>query len=87
MPKKTTKDKHFAWVIAYIDSKFINLIKPQLARNKEYEDVDVFIPTVKVLKKTFKGEDHFDEVPLLFYYGFFKIPRVLATSRNYLDNM
>ena len=84
-PKK--RDKLYCWVIAYIDSKFINQIIPQLSRNLEYRDVEVYIPTVKVLKKKFKGKEQFDEVPLLFNYGFFKIPRVYAVHRNYLENL
>lgn len=85
--KKREKDNHFCWVIAYIDSKFINMIQPQLLRLLEYDQIEVYIPTVKVLKKTFKGKDQFDEVPLLFNYGFFKLPRKYAVSRNYLDNL
>jgi transcription antitermination factor NusG len=90
MPKKKLKPKRdnlFCWVIAYIDSKFIHQIIPQLARSQEYKEVEVYIPTVKVLKKKFKGKEQFDEVPLLFNYGFFKIPRKLAVYRNYLENL
>jgi transcription antitermination factor NusG len=86
-PKPKDKDKRFCWVIAYIDSKFLHLVKHQLTRNVEYQEVEVFIPTVKVLKKTFKGKEQFDEVPLLFNYGFFKIPRKYAIYRNYLENL
>jgi len=85
MPKKG--DRYFCWLIAYIDSDTVHLVKRELKRYLEYKEVEVFIPTVKVLTKTFKGEDKFDEVPLLFQYGFFKVPRKFAVSEIYLENM
>lgn len=85
--KKPKKPERYCWVVAYIDKDFIPLVERQLEQNPEYNDVEAYIPTIKVLKKKFKGENHFDEVPLLFNYGFFKIPRKLAVHRNFLDNM
>jgi transcription antitermination factor NusG len=91
MPKKKAKrnktEKRYCWVIAYIDSKFITLVQQQLSRSIEFKEVEFFIPTVKILKKTFKGKEHFDEVPLLFNYGFFKIPRIYAVHKVYLENL
>jgi transcription antitermination factor NusG len=84
MPKK---EKYWVWLIAYIDSATVKLVHKELKRYLEYKEVEVFIPTVKVLKKTFKGDDKFDEVPLLFQYGFFKVPRKYAVSSAYLENM
>lgn len=81
------KSNYYCWVVAYIDSDFLHLVKPQLARYPEYAEVEPYIPTVKVLKKKFKGKDAFDEIPLLFNYGFFKIPRKYAVHREYLDGL
>jgi len=78
---------YYCWVVAYIDTTFLSKVQKELDRYSEYAEVEAYIPTVKVLKKTFKKENHFEEVPLLFNYGFFKIPRKFAVHQNYLDQM
>lgn len=75
------------WVVAYIDINHLKNLEIDLAYSKEYELVKGYIPTVKILNKKFKGKEEFDEVPLLFNYGFFQIPRHLAVSKAFLDNM
>ena len=52
-----------------------------------YGDVKFHIPTVKVLKKRFKGKNYYDEIPLLFNYGFFRVPRDGARNKEYLQRM
>ncbi len=81
------QDKTFTWIVAYIDINHVKNVQFDLNRSGEYLDVTAYIPTVKVLKKKLKGVENFDEVPLLFNYGFFRLPRYLAMSKNYLDNM
>lgn len=85
--KKQLRNDPFVWIIAYIDSKFLSSVEKQLNKYPEYKDVSVYIPTVKILKKTFKKENHFEEVPLLFNYGFFKVPRIYAVYKDWLDNL
>lgn len=80
-------NNHYVWVIAYIDKDFLDKATMQLKKYPEYAEVEAFIPTVKILKKTFKGVDRFDEIPLLFNYGFFKIPRKFAINKDYLEQM
>jgi transcription antitermination factor NusG len=84
---KKQRDEYFAWVIAYIDSAHLETVSQQLAKNQEYAEVEAYIPTIKILKKQFKGKEQFDEVPLLFNYGFFKIPRKYAIHAAYLEDM
>lgn len=79
--------ERYCWLIAYIDSAYITKTKDELQKYPEYEDVEAFIPTIKILNKTFKKEEHFLEVPLLFNYGFFKIPRSVAVYQSYLEQM
>lgn len=81
------QDKTFTWLVAYIDINHVKNVQFDLNRSGEYNDVTAYIPTVKVLKKKLKGVENFDEVPLLFNYGFFRLPRYLATSKSFLDNM
>jgi hypothetical protein len=81
------KSNYFCWVVAYINAEFLHLVKGQLAKYPEYDEVEAYIPTIKVLKKQFKGKEQFEEVPLLFNYGFFKIPRKFAIHKNFLEDM
>lgn len=78
---------YFSWVIAYIDSAYIDKVTTELAKFREYKEVAAYIPTVKILKKTFKGKQTFEDVPLLFNYGFFKIPRKFAVHHKFLEGL
>jgi len=75
------KDK--IWVIAYINRDYIKVANDELAQY-EYDSVEAYIPTVKVLKKQFKGKNVFEFVPLLFNYGFFKIRYQDACDPSFL---
>lgn len=81
------KGNKYCWVVAYIDSTFLGQCQDQLTKHREYKEVEPLIPTVKVLKKKFKNKLHFEDVPLLFQYGFFKIPRSLAIHHAFLENL
>lgn len=59
----------------------------KLLAKKGYGDIEVYIPTLKLLKKTFKSKPEFVYVPLLFNYGFFKIPIKKAISAAYLQEL
>lgn len=63
-----------SWAIAYINRDFIDRVQIDLSKSKIYHGVKAYIPTVKILRKQFKGKDIFEEVPLLFNYGFFQLP-------------
>lgn len=77
----------FSWLIAYINTSYIDRVYTDLKKNPEYRDIEVYIPTVKILKKTFKKENYFEDVPLLFNYGFFKIPRKYAVHKRFLEDL
>lgn len=87
--KKKSKytDKDYCWLVAYINSAYIERVYTDMKKSLEYADMEVYIPTVRILKKTFKGENLFEEVPLLFNYGFFKVLRKYAIHPTYLENM
>lgn len=80
------RDQEYTWCIAYINRTFMYTIAKDLA-NSGFSDVRVNIPTVKVLKKKFKGKEFYEEVPLLFNYGFFRLPIDGASNRDYLMRM
>lgn len=85
-PKKPDAN-YFSWCCAYIDSAYIGKVTTELAKFREYREIEAYIPTVKILKKTFKGKQTFEDVPLLFNYGFFKIPRKFAIHYKFLDDL
>lgn len=78
---------YYCWAIAYIDSKYIKNVQRELNKYPEFAEVEAYIPTIRIVKKNFKKETIFDEVPLLFNYGFFKIPRKFAVHMNFLESM
>jgi transcription antitermination factor NusG len=77
----------YAWLIAYIDATHIDRVEKDLKKYPEYADITAYIPTIKLLRKSFKGKNEFEDVPLLFNYGFFKVPRKYAIYQNFLDGM
>lgn len=89
MEKKSIKinSKKDCWVVAFIDSTYMHKVQDELNKYPEYKEVEAFIPVVKIVTKTFKGAHKMQEVPLLFNYGFFKIPRKFAVHAEFLKNM
>lgn len=81
------RTEQYIWVIAYVDRDHLDKLQKELNRNNQYTGIEAQIPVVQVLKKKFKGKDSFDEVPLLFYYGFFKIPILWAINHDLLDKI
>jgi hypothetical protein len=75
------------WVICYIDASKIDWLTRDLLIYPKYRLITAYIPTVKILKKTFKGKNHYQEVPLLFNYGFFKVPRYFVWNPHFLEQM
>lgn len=84
MSKTKRNIKERVWCIAYINSNSLHLIEDDLSIKEEYKGIKPYIPTVKILKKVFKGKNEFDYVPLLFNYGFFKIPMYQALNPEFL---
>src|SRR5882757_7780452 len=87
MKSKKADNNYYSWVVAYIDSTFISSVEKELSKFEIYREIEAYIPTVKVLKKTFKGKQTWEEVPLLFNYGFFKIPRKFAVHHKFLEDL
>lgn len=86
MDIELSRDPEFIWAVAYINSSFISRVQHDLDKFAEYGNIEAYIPTVKILRKQFKGKNEFEYVPLLFNYGFFKIPRKLVNA-EFLGSM
>lgn len=74
------------WVVFHFDNKLYKDIKGQL-KAKGYNNIRVYIPMLSILKKRMKGKDVYEDVPMLFSYGFMKIPTELALSRPFLNKL
>lgn len=82
-----SKQKEYVWAIAYINIAQVPQLEKDLRKSNQFKGIEAYIPTVKVLKKQFKGKESFDEVPLLFNYGFFKIPYLWAMNFDMLQKL
>lgn len=76
----------YSYCIFYIERKYSHRINQEL-KEKGYDQLKAIIPTVKVLKKTIKGKMVFEEVPVLFNYGFMRMPTEFAFSRPFLNKL
>jgi len=78
----------FVWIVCYVDITKIDTIERALAKNyRVYGKIVAYIPTIKVLSKTFKKRNEYKDVPLLFNYGFFKVPEYFLYNEEFLRNM
>ena len=75
------------WVICYINSSKLNTLQEDLSQFRKYKQIKAYIPMVRVLKKQFKNKKHYDEIPLLFNYGFFEVPSYFIYNPHFLDMM
>ena len=76
----------YVYAIFYIERKYYQSINDEL-KEKGYDNIRAIIPTVSILKKTIKGKMVFEDVPILFNYGFIKMPAELAYSRPFLNKL
>lgn len=70
------------WVIAYINRDFLSSVDLEIKRYGY--NVQAYIPTVKIIKKRFRGKNEFEMVPLLFNYGFFRVSFKDACNPEFL---
>ena len=66
------KKREYVWCICHIDNKLYGSIEAELKKAK-YDDIKVYIPTLSILKKRSKGKDIYEDVPMLFSYGFIRM--------------
>ncbi len=76
----------YVWCLFKINLKYFKDIKKELI-DKGYYSVRVYVPTVSVLKKRTKGKDVYEDIPLLFTYGFIKLKREDAFSKAFLKKL
>ena len=80
---KRTKHK---WCVFRVDIKTFSQIRKELDK-QGYEDIRVYVPTLSILKKRSKGRDIYEQVPLLFNYGFIRLTQEQTYSRPFLKKL
>lgn len=73
----------YMYCICRLDRKYWHSIDKDL-KSRGYKNIRIIIPTVKILKKTKDGKNYYDEVPLLFNYGFVRMTSDKAYDRQFL---
>lgn len=82
------KRKKYTYCIFYLEKKLWKKIPEQIEEaGYNTKLVKAVVPTVNVLRKTIKGKMIFEETPVLFNYGFIKMPTECAFSRPFLNRM
>lgn len=74
------------WTVCHIDNKLYPMIESELMK-RGYKDIRVYVPTISLLKKRSKGKDVYEDVPMLFSYGFIRMPQEKAYSRTFLHRL
>lgn len=78
--------KKFVYCIFYLEKKYFHNTQKQL-QEAGFHKLKAIIPMVKILKKTIKGKMQFVEEPVLFNYGFIKMPSEFAYDRQFLNKV
>lgn len=76
----------YVYCICYLERKFYMTINEEL-ESKGYHNIKAIVPTVKILKKTVRSKQIYEEVPILFNYGFIKMSSEQAFDRSFLNKM
>ena len=83
MKKKTP----YVYTICRIDTKDWRNINHELVEHG-YKDIKCFVPTLTMMKKTYRGQKkEVEEVPMLFNYGFIRMRSEVAYNRNFLFHL
>lgn len=74
------------YCICYLEDKYYKQINLDLVE-KGFTNVRAIIPTLTLTKRTSRNKPFYKEVPVLFNYGFIKMPQNLAFSRDFLNKL
>lgn len=73
------------YCLCYLELKYFKTIQQEL--DQHGYKAKAIIPTIKVLKKVVKTKSVYQEVPILFNYGFIKMSVKDAYCRSYLNKI
>ncbi len=81
------KSTHYSYCIFYLENKYYQNINKDL-KESGYHHIRAIIPTIRfITKNSSRGKDVYQEEPLLFNYGFMKIPTSLVYNRQFLNKL
>lgn len=76
------------WVTALISPKKMFTVERDLLKHRaKYKGIIAYIPTVKVLSKQVKNRKVYDTLPMMFNYGFFKVPKYYIPNYKFLESL
>ena len=81
------KKSHRTYAIFYLKNKYYQGINHKLEELGLSPKIKAIIPTLNILKRNSRGKMLFENVPILFNYGFMKMPVELAYSRTFLNTL
>lgn len=79
--------KKYSYCIFYLETKYYKDINDRLRELGFSKGIKAIIPILKILKSTKRGKMLFEEVPILFNYGFLRIPTKMAFDRNFMNKL
>lgn len=78
------RNHRFRYCIIYLEDKYYRNINRELEK-RGYDDIKAIVPTVTILKgSTSRGKLVYKEEPVLFNFGFLKMPSIKTVDRNFL---
>ena len=78
------RSHRFKYCIIYLEDKYYETINSDLEK-RGYDDIKAIVPTVTILKgSTSRGKLIYKKEPILFNFGFLKMPSKKAVDRNFL---
>lgn len=81
------KSTHYSYCIFYLEEKYYKYINKDLKDNG-YKHVKAIVPTIKFIDhQSSRGRYVDTEVPLLFNYGFMRVPTDRVFDRQYMAKM
>lgn len=72
------------WAVIYIDSTLLSSYERDLSLSKFGDIVEYYIPMVNILKKRANKKPIYEGVPMLFNYGFIRVPENFLTNEEIL---
>jgi len=78
--------RKYVYIVFKLNQKFYQNINHDLKRFG-FKYITAHIPVINVLSKTIKTQDVYESIPMLFIYGFLRIPVEFAFDRYVLEDI
>lgn len=75
------------YVIFYIERDYYKNINRDLKDRGYSKSIKSIVPTLSILKRIVHGKEVYEEVPVLFNYGFIRMPKNMAYNREFMEKL